>query len=188
MSNLLKKWREGEKVVIQFTRPELRNPLSVEVLAGLETMIAHLEDAEAVVFAGTDGVFASGADLREIRELSGQSAKEFARRGQKLFCLIERIQQRTIAAIDGPCFGGALDLVLACDQRIASTNSSFCHPGAGLGIITGWGGTQKLPRLIGEAWALEMFFTAAAIPASRALSIGLIDQVAEDPLAAALSS
>ncbi|HKP69182.1 MAG TPA: enoyl-CoA hydratase/isomerase family protein, partial [Pyrinomonadaceae bacterium] len=91
-----------------------------------------------------------------------------------------------IAAINGVCFGGALDLALACDRRIASPNALFSHPGAGLGIITGWGGTQRLPRLVGEAVALELLFTGVRVSAEEALRYGLVDMVAHDPLAVAL--
>jgi len=96
------------------------------------------------------------------------------------------LPQTTIAAVNGYCFGGALDLALACDRRIASPNAKFAHPGAGLGIITGWGGTQRLPRLIGTANTLEMFFSATPVDAERALAIGLVDEIVADSLSAAL--
>jgi enoyl-CoA hydratase/carnithine racemase len=100
---------------------------------------------------------------------------------------IAELSCQTIAAINGYCFGGALDLSLVCDMRIASPQAEFSHPGANLGIMTGWGGTQRLPQLIGEAAALEMFFTAKRVGAHEALRIGLIDSVADDPLAAAIA-
>jgi enoyl-CoA hydratase/carnithine racemase len=99
---------------------------------------------------------------------------------------IANLPQTTVAAINGFCFGGALDLALACDKRIASPDAKFCHPGAGLGIITGWSGTQRLPRLIGTANANEMFFTASPIDAERAIEIGLIDEITDDVFARAL--
>jgi enoyl-CoA hydratase/carnithine racemase len=139
-----------------------------------------------VVFTGTDDVFASGADLREIAMITPDNAADFARRGQNLMNAISQLPQTVIAAINGFCFGGALDLALACDRRIASPNAQFAHPGAGLGIITGWGGTQRLPRLVGRAATLEMFFTASPITAERAFRIGLIDDIADEPLEAAL--
>ena len=92
----------------------------------------------------------------------------------------------TIAAVNGYCFGGALDLALACKRRISGQGARFAHPGTGLGIITGWGGTQRLPRLIGRSAALEMFFTAEAIDAEQALAIGLADEIADDPLSRAV--
>ena len=99
---------------------------------------------------------------------------------------IDEMPQLVIAAINGHCFGGALDLALSCDIRIASLNARFAHPGAGLGIITGWGGTQRLPRLVGLANSFEMFFTASPIDAAHALEIGLIDEIVADPLSRAL--
>lgn len=176
--------------VIRFTRPEIRNPLSVSVLLQLHEILDSIcagSECDKVILTGTDDVFASGADLREVAEVTAELAVEFAERGQMLMAKIAALPQTTIAAINGFCFGGALDLALACDRRIASPNAKFAHPGAGLGIITGWGGTQRLPRLIGQAAAFEMFFTAAAIDAEKALRIGLIDEVNTNPLTNALS-
>ena len=170
-------------LVIRFTNPEERNPLSMAVVDNLHQVIdnlEHMSNVNTVVFTGTDNVFASGANLREIAALNAETAMAFANRGQSLMNKIAELKVTTVAAINGYCFGGALDLALACDRRIASPNASFAHPGAGLGIITGWGGTQRLPRLIGRANSLEMFFTAQAVNADRALKTGLVDLVAND--------
>lgn len=172
-------------ITLRFNRPEIRSPLSVSILGELDRILAESEtDAriKAVIFTGTDDVFASGADLREIAGITADTAKEFALRGQDLMTKIAGLKQTTIAAINGYCFGGALDLALACDKRIASPNATFSHPGVGLGIITGWSGTQRLPRLIGQANAFEMFFTARRVEAVEALRIGLIDEVSDHPL------
>jgi len=175
-------------LIITFTRPEVRNPLSVSVLIELLSILNAVDAAiRTVIFTGSDDVFASGADLREIAEVTKDEAPAFARRGQSLMNRICDLEQTTIAAINGYCFGGALDLALACDRRIASPAAKFAHPGAGLGIITGWGGTQRLPRLVGTANALEMFFTASPVDAERALPIGLVDEIADDPLERALA-
>lgn len=187
MSNALKTEIFKKSLIIRFTRPQIRNPLSVFVLNDLIGIIENAEQnksIERIIFTGEEEVFASGADLREIAEITGESAREFALRGQNLMNRIA--DTNSIAAINGFCFGGALDLALACRRRIASINAEFCHPGANLGIITGWGGTQRLPRLIGEAKALEMFLTAKRVKASEALQIGLIDEIAENPLEFAL--
>ena len=187
MSNELKIDRESKVMIIRFTRPEIRNPLSVTVLEQLDRIIDNCNgNIERLIFTGKDNVFASGADLREIADVTAESAREFALRGQMLMTKIESLRQTTIAAINGYCFGGALDLALACDRRIASPKASFAHPGTGLGIITGWGGTQRLPRLVGTTNALELFFTAAPIMADRALEIGLVDEIADDPVARAI--
>ncbi|MEQ1922075.1 MAG: enoyl-CoA hydratase/isomerase family protein [Pyrinomonadaceae bacterium] len=172
-------------LVIRLIRPEIRNPLSVGVLERLIDIVENVDrSVERVIFTGIDGVFAAGADLREIDKITVDDAKEFARRGQHLMNAVSGLPV-SIAAINGVCFGGALDLALACKRRVAVSNAEFCHPGVGLGIITGWGGTQRLPRLIGETAALEMFMTARRVSAAEALSLRLIDEIADDPLEAA---
>ncbi len=185
MSNPIKLENFSNVLVIRFTRPRERNPLSVAVLENLREIFDEFaidQTNEQIIFTGSEDVFASGANLREIAAVTGKTAREFALRGQNLMNKIARAKQTTIAAVNGFCFGGALDLALACDKRIASPNAQFSHPGANLGIMTGWGGTQRLPRLVGEAKALEMFLTAKRINASEALKINLIDEIAENPL------
>jgi enoyl-CoA hydratase/carnithine racemase len=184
MSNSLAVELLERAVVVRFIRPEIRNPLSVEVLECLHGIVDSADKDRLLVFTGTEDVFASGADLREISALSAGSAREFSRRGQALMTKIS--ERAAVAAINGYCFGGALDLALACKKRISTPNAMFSHPGANLGIITGWGGTQRLPRLIGQANALEMFFMAKRVGAAEALQIGLVDAIAEDAVDAAL--
>jgi enoyl-CoA hydratase len=172
-------------LIICFNRPEIRSPLSVFVLEELSEILDETIENDAIkniIFTGKDDSFASGADLREIAELTNETARAFAVRGQNLMNKIADARAATIAAINGFCFGGALDLALACSKRIASPTATFSHPGVGLGIITGWGGTQRLPRLIGEAAALEMLLTAKRVDANEALKIGLIDSINENPL------
>jgi enoyl-CoA hydratase/carnithine racemase len=106
--------------------------------------------------------------------------------GQRIFHSIANARQITIAAINGYCMGGALDLALACDVRVASSNAVFSHPGAKLGIITGWGGTQRLPAIVGRAKALEFFATARRYKSEDALESGLITSVADPVLSKAL--
>jgi enoyl-CoA hydratase/carnithine racemase len=176
-------------LIIRFNRPEIRSPLSIAVLENLHEILDEIEEnkiVETIIFTGAGDVFASGADLREIAGITKDTAREFALRGQDLMNKIAASEKLTIAAINGFCFGGALDLALSCKKRIASPNAQFSHPGANLGIITGWGGTQRLPRLIGEAAALEMFLTAKRVSAGEALRINLIDEIAENPLESAL--
>lgn len=188
MSNEIQIDREGRALIIRFKQPEIRNPLSITVLEQVDLLVDSCDGGvERLIFTGTGNAFASGADLREIATVTAESARGFALRGQILMTKIESLGQTTIAAINGYCFGGALDLALACDRRIASPSASFAHPGTGLGIITGWGGTQRLPRLIGTAFSNELLFTASPITADLALKIGLVDVIADDPLAAALS-
>src|SRR5207248_4941352 len=111
--------------------------------------------------------------------LTPDSAREYALRGQRFFQLIADARQLTLAAVNGFCMGGGLDLALACRVRVASHQAVFAHPGARLGIITGWGGTQRLPRLVGTARALEMFTTVKRRGSHEPLEIGLVSEVGE---------
>ncbi len=175
--------------ILRFNRPAERNPLSVAVLVELKIVLDSLlprEEIKAIIFTGMGDVFASGADISELAVLDSESARGFSQRGQELFQTIANTRQITVAAINGYCMGGALDLALACDIRVASPSAIFGHPGARLGIITGWGGTQKLPRVIGKAPALEFFVTARRVTSQEAVSIGLISEVCEPVVECAL--
>jgi enoyl-CoA hydratase len=175
--------------IVRLNRPRERNPLSTATLEELDSVVSTLitrADINTIIFTGTGDVFASGADIRELRALTIETAREFAVRGQRLMQKIAAAPQLTIAAINGYCMGGGLDLALACHLRCASPNAVFAHPGAQLGIITGWGGTQRLPRLIGTARALEMFATARRVTSSEAYEIGLVSRVGEPVLDCAM--
>jgi enoyl-CoA hydratase len=168
--------------VVRINRASFRNSLSVATLEELDSTISSLikqETISTIIFTGTGDVFASGADIRELQALAPNTAKEFALRGQRLFQGIAGARPLTIAAINGYCMGGGLDLALACDVRCASPGAVFAHPGARLGIITGWGGTQRLPRLIGAARTFEMFATARRVDCLEAYEIGLVSKIGE---------
>ena len=175
---------DDEIAVIRFNKPAQRNPLSINTLHDLEKVLSRLtvrDNITALIFTGTADVFASGANIRELSRLDPASALQFSHLGQRVFQTIADAKQLTIAAINGYCMGGALDLAMACDIRVASTNAVFAHPGARLGIITGWGGTQRLPRIIGRTRSLDLFATARKISSAEALSIGLVTDV-KDPV------
>lgn len=176
---------EDDIAVIRFSRPEQRNPLSLQTLHDLSTTLSQFasrDEISSVLFTGTNDVFASGANIKELVQLSSSSALEFAKLGQRIFQTIADSPKLTIAAINGYCMGGALDLALSCDLRIASPDAVLAHPGVRLGIITGWGGTQRLPRLIPKAAALELLLTGRRITAGEALGIGVVHRLAEQPL------
>jgi enoyl-CoA hydratase/carnithine racemase len=156
------------------------------VLALIEVFHTLARNAEPLIVTGNGRFFSAGADLREIRGLTGPGALDFSRMGQTLMNAVERFPSPVHAAISGYCMGGGLDLALACHRRIASPNAVLAHPGAALGLITGWGGTQRLPRLVGKAKALEIFVAAEKIQARDAMSYGLVDAVAENPVAEAV--
>jgi len=143
--------------------------------------------SKPVVITGSRQFFSVGADLNEIASLAAPAALEFARAGQQLMNAVAKFPALTCAAINGYCMGGGLDLALACRYRIASAEATFGHRGAALGLMTGWGGTQRLPQLIGKARALQIFCAAEKLDAKGALRIGLIDAIAEDALAAAIA-
>jgi enoyl-CoA hydratase/carnithine racemase len=151
-----------------------------------ETLGALRDGRSGLIIQGNSKFFSAGAELQEIAALSSRAAYEFAGLGQRLMMMIETFPAPVYAAISGYCMGGGLDLALACHQRIAAPNAVFGHRGAALGLITGWGGTERLPRLIGTAQALRMFVAAEKVSAPNALSIGLVDAVAADPLAEAI--
>lgn len=164
--------------------PDGTNRLTSEFVLSLNELMASFAGATApLVITGNDKFFSAGADLHEIVALDGSSAYEFACMGQKLMQVVSQFPVPTYAAITGYCMGGGLDLALACRHRVASPHAVFGHRGAALGLITGWGGTQRLPRLIGKSRATEMFAAAEKVTAARALGIGLVDAVSEDPLA-----
>lgn len=175
----------GTHAVIRLDRPEQRNSLSLDTLSKLDaafTSLSTRDDINAVIFTGTGEVFASGADIRELQTLTPDSARAFAERGQNLFKRIAAARQLTVAAVNGYCMGGGLDLALACRVRVAAPAAVFAHPGARLGIITGWGGTQRLPRLIGAARAFEMFLTARRISGEEAFAVGLVSRLGDPAL------
>lgn len=165
--------------------------LSGEVLAEMRGHLNILRSADCfdgVVIAANSRSFATGARLEEVSALASLAAFEFARFGQSLFREIADFPLPVVAAIRGFCLGGGLDLALACRGRVAAYDSSFGCPGAALGLVTGWGGTTRLPQLVGRSPALQMFVTGERIPATQALTMDLIDELvpSADLVAAAI--
>jgi enoyl-CoA hydratase/carnithine racemase len=159
--------------------------LERRILAEIEAQIVNLAEQRELagaVLTGTERAFAVGAEISELASLTPASAFEFARRGQGVMRAVANSPKPVVAAIRGYCMGGGLDLALACHARIASRDAVFAHPGGSLGIITGWGGTQRLPRLIGTARALEFFTTARRMTSREAHEIGLVDYIGDSAL------
>jgi enoyl-CoA hydratase/carnithine racemase len=178
----------GSAVVLRLVSDDGMNRLTRARVLALTAAVEELaaQPPARLVIAGNARFFSAGADLNEIAALTGAEAFRFAQMGQRLMTAIASFPAPTIAVIQGYCMGGGLDLALACDRRIASAHAMFGHRGAALGLITGWGGTQRLPRLVGRARALQMFLAAEKLHAPQALQLGLVDAIVEDPLAAAL--
>jgi enoyl-CoA hydratase len=173
--------------VIRLVSDDGTNRLTRQCVPALFHAIAELaREAWPLVITGNQKFFSAGAELSEIAPLTGPTALEFSQMGQQLMNAVERFPAPVYAAINGYCMGGGLDLALACQCRIASPHAIFGHRGAALGLITGWGGTQRLPRLLGKGKALEMFIAAEKLHAKEALRIGLLDAIVDDPIAEAL--
>jgi enoyl-CoA hydratase/carnithine racemase len=173
--------REGVRLLV-LDRPERRNPLTVPLRAAIDAALdAALSQRCRVLLLSSvvhdPPVFAAGADLNDIGRLSAERAPAFAEEGQRLFRRLEDMPALVLAGIDGPCFGGALDLALACDLVVASPRASFAHPGARLGIVTGWGGTRRLPRRAGVAAARAAFATGRSLDAGEAAALGLVHEL-----------
>jgi enoyl-CoA hydratase/carnithine racemase len=184
--------RERDCAVIQLVSADDTNKLGMARIRALHRAVQELSsEAESgklkrLIISGNDKFFSAGADLNEVSTLTAAQAFEFSRAGQALMQAIDQFPVPVTAAIHGYCMGGAMDLALACDYRIAGPNAVFGHRGASLGVMTGWGGTQRLPRLIGKARALQMFLLAEMVKDDEALRIGLVDAISEDPINHAL--
>lgn len=191
MLNLIATTERNQYAIITINRAPQMNLLSQAVFAELTATLTRLRTnrhLRAIVLTGANGIFSVGADLNEVAQLDPVTAFEFSRRGQatlKRLSSASTARVVTIAAIDGYCLGGGLDLALACELRFASPRSTFAHPGAKRGIITGWGGTIRLPRLVGRTTALQLFLTGDRIDAAEALRIGLVHELCDNVLARA---
>ncbi|HWX94199.1 MAG TPA: enoyl-CoA hydratase/isomerase family protein [Terriglobales bacterium] len=176
----------GDVTVLSLQSADTTNRLTRSCVGALSEAVRELaRNPRPLIITGNTHFFSAGADLAEIAALTGPSAYEFSKLGQGLMNAIEKFPAQVYAAISGYCMGGGLDLALACHHRIASPNAILGHRGAALGLITGWGGTQRLSRLVRKACALEMLVTAEKIHASEALRIRLVDAIVDDPVAAA---
>jgi enoyl-CoA hydratase/carnithine racemase len=173
--------------LLRLVSPDGTNRLTRACVLDLTAVLDKLRNHPTpLVITGNPHFFSVGADLNEIATLTGPEAYNFSAMGQALMNSIATYPEPVIAAIEGHCMGGGLDLALACPRRIAAPHAVFGHRGAALGLMTGWGGTQRLPRLIGKGRALELFVAAEKVTGVGALQIGLVDAIADDPVADAL--
>ena len=183
--------RVDEFAVIRLNRPEALNALSFPLIRDLAAAIdeASRSDARALLFVGAgEKAFCAGADIKELTHRGLVAQREGARAGQEAFARLDRLPMPSVAVINGFAFGGGLELALACTFRLATANAKMGLPEIKLGLIPGYGGTQRLPRAIGEARALEMILTGKFIDAPTAASWGLVSRVVEgDALAAGMS-
>lgn len=177
---ILTEVRDGV-AVITINRPDKLNALNRTVMEELEKAVAEVirdpEVAGAVITGAGPKAFVAGADISEFVGLSTEEGKALAEKGQQIFFSIERSPKPIIAAVNGFALGGGCELAMACHFRIASDNARFGQPEVNLGLIPGYGGTQRLTHLIGKGRAIEMIITGGNIDAARALAYGLVNDV-----------
>ena len=181
----------GNVAIITIDRPEALNALNLDVLAGLEQAVDRAStdrDVHVLIITGAGRSFVAGADISQMKDLTPDEARAFSAFGNKVFLKIELLTKPVIAAVNGFALGGGCELSLACDIRIAGENAKFGQPEVSLGVTPGFGGTQRLPRIVGLSKAKELIFTARNIDSQEALRIGLVSQVVpnEELMATAL--
>jgi enoyl-CoA hydratase len=171
----------GRVATVTLNRPKVMNALNAAMLRELDELFAELaldDGVRIVLLAGAGGkAFAAGADIAELAEADPTSGEQLAGRAQRVFRRIETMGKPVIACIDGFALGGGCELAMACTLRLASQSARLGQPEIKLGIIPGYGGTQRLPRLVGQGAALKMILTGAIVDAAEALRTGLVDEV-----------
>lgn len=181
MGDLVSIEDRGKVRWLTINRPDKLNALNREVLTALEQAFSRAmgdSGVGAVVITGAgEKAFVAGADIAEFQGLSPAQAQALAQRGQELFSAIEQAPKPVIAAVNGFALGGGMELAMACHLRVASENAKFGQPEVKLGLIPGYGGTQRLPRLVGRGRALELLLTGRMIDAATALAWGLVNRV-----------
>ncbi|WP_409050601.1 enoyl-CoA hydratase/isomerase family protein [Variovorax guangxiensis] len=180
---------DEEFAVLTIRRPKSLNALNFELLEELGDYLDQLKAsrARALIITGEgEKAFCAGADIKELQQRGLAAQREGAELGQGVFALLDRLPIPSIALVNGFAFGGGCELALACTLRIALPNAKFGLPEVKLGLIPGYGGTQRLPRLVGQGRALEMVMTGRSVDAEEALAIGLVNRIVQAPgLAAA---
>ncbi|MER1955085.1 short-chain-enoyl-CoA hydratase [Desemzia incerta] len=168
---------------LTINRPKNLNALNKEVLEELTQVLKAIEKDEdihvLIVTGAGEKAFVAGADIKEMKDKNAIEGRDFSTLGNAAFSQLENLRQPTIAAVNGFALGGGCELAMSCDIRIGSVNAKFGQPEVGLGITPGFGGTQRLSRLVGLAKAKELIYTAKTINANEAMSIGLLNQLVE---------
>jgi enoyl-CoA hydratase len=173
--------KDGPLAIVTIDRPKSLNALNNEMISELHDCFDNIHNDLSVLCAiitgGGEKAFIAGADIGELTTLDVSGGKALCDRGQELLFKIENLPQPVIAAINGFALGGGCELAMACDIRLASENAKLGQPEVSLGIIPGYGGTQRLPRLVGRGKAMEIILTGDMVGASEAKAIGLVDEV-----------
>lgn len=176
--------QDGDVAVVTLDRPERRNALTPAALDQLETAVSTV-DAPVLYLRGEGPAFCAGADFDTVQELDPYSAREFARKGQGVADALETADAVVVAGIDGHARGGGMELALACDVRVATPRATFAESGVKLGLFGAWGGTARLPELVGAADAMDLALSGRVIDAEEARRIGLVSRIVDVPRAVA---
>lgn len=173
--------KEDYLAILYINRPKALNALNKDTLTEIRNAVEDVSADETIrvmiVTGAGEKAFVAGADIAYMQPLSSVEAREFAAYGEATLRMLELMEKPVIAAINGYALGGGCELAMACDIRLAADNALFSQPEVGLGVIPGFGGTQRLPRLIGEGRAKELTFTAATIKADEGYRLGLVNHV-----------
>ena len=172
--------QKGSIGIITMNRPEALNALNDQVLRELDAVLDQVAANEEILVAVVTGAgrsFVAGADIAQMSDLTPAQARAFGELGNNVFMKLENLEKPTIAAVNGFALGGGCELSMACDIRLASEKAKFGQPEVGLGITPGFGGTQRLPRIVGVSKAMELILTAKVIGAAEAKAIGLVSEV-----------
>jgi enoyl-CoA hydratase len=175
-----------EFAIMKFNRPDAMNALNNAVIDEIDIIVNDVRQSDAkafIIIGGGEKAFCAGADIKEILDLSLPEKKAKAEKGQSIFAKIDNLDIPSFACINGYAFGGGLEISLACTFRVATKNAAVGLPEIKLGLLPGYGGTQRLPKVIGEARALEMIMSGRTLKADEALQFGLVNRILEnDPL------
>jgi enoyl-CoA hydratase len=181
LNHLLLDEKENGTVVVTINRPDKLNALNSELLQELQTAFTYIDEnssVKAVIITGSgEKAFVAGADIKELRELNRQKGEELSSKGQQIFAFIEQSSKPVIAVINGYALGGGAELAMACHLRIATDNALIGLPEVSLGLIPGYGGTQRLPSLVGISKAMEMILSGTPIKAEEAMRVGLVSSI-----------
>jgi enoyl-CoA hydratase len=173
--------QEGSTLKITINRPEAMNALNFKVIDELALAMDHLAAEPslkgAILTGAGSKAFVAGADIEGVNKIPAEETEAFSKRGQDVFFKIENSSKPVIAAVNGFALGGGCELAMACHMRVASDNAKFGQPEVNLGLVAGYGGTQRLVQLIGKGKATELLLTGAAIKAEEALALGLVNYV-----------
>lgn len=167
---------------IKINRPKAMNALNTETILEIDDAVTAIEndsEIKAAIITGEGKAFAAGADISAMKDMNTMDGLKYSKTGHDVYRHIEKVRKPFIAAVNGYAFGGGFEMVLACDIRFASSKAKFAMPEVGLGIIPGYGGTQRLPRIVGETKAKELIFSAEVISADEAVNLGIINKVCE---------